>query len=94
MTIMNDIVAMAWAARSDERLSDGALYGKLAAEIERLRRVEAAARVVTEECRGDMTPSLGSMAKLEDALHAAWKARQPDEPIPASFIGPVGRHAR
>lgn len=32
-----DIVAMARAAGKDERLSDGALYGKLADEIERLR---------------------------------------------------------
>lgn len=37
MAIMEDIVAMAWAARADDRLSDGELYGKLAAEIERLR---------------------------------------------------------
>ncbi len=36
-----DIVAMARAAQRDERLSDGALYGKLADEIARLRaRVE------------------------------------------------------
>lgn len=35
---MEDIVAMARAAEKDERLSDGALYGKLANEIERLRR--------------------------------------------------------
>lgn len=32
-----DIVAMARAAERDERLSDGALYGKLADEISRLR---------------------------------------------------------
>ena len=31
-----DIVAMARAAQKDERLSDGALYGKLADAIERL----------------------------------------------------------
>ena len=34
---MEDIVAMARAAQRDERLSDGALYGKLADEIERSR---------------------------------------------------------
>jgi hypothetical protein len=32
-----DLIAMARAAMHDERLSDGALYGKLADEIERLR---------------------------------------------------------
>jgi hypothetical protein len=32
-----DIIAMARAAQKDERLSDGALYGKLADEIESLR---------------------------------------------------------
>jgi hypothetical protein len=37
MTREPDIVAMARAAEKDERLSDGALYGKLADEIERLR---------------------------------------------------------
>jgi hypothetical protein len=31
---MEDIVAMARAAEKDERLSDGALYGKLADRIE------------------------------------------------------------
>jgi tRNA U34 5-carboxymethylaminomethyl modifying GTPase MnmE/TrmE len=34
---IEDIVAMARAAYRDERLADGSLYGKLAAEIERLR---------------------------------------------------------
>lgn len=34
---IEDIVAMARAAYRDDRLADGALYGKLAAEIERLR---------------------------------------------------------
>lgn len=33
---MEDIVAMARAAEKDERLSDGALYGKLANRIETL----------------------------------------------------------
>lgn len=32
-----DLVAMARAAENDDRLADGALYGKLADEIERLR---------------------------------------------------------
>lgn len=41
---MTDIVAMARAAQADERLSDGALYGKLADEIERLRAEVAALR--------------------------------------------------
>jgi hypothetical protein len=34
---IEDIVAMARAAYRDDRLADGALYGKLADEIERLR---------------------------------------------------------
>jgi hypothetical protein len=38
---IEDIVAMARAAYRDDRLADGALYGKLADEIDRLRsRVE------------------------------------------------------
>lgn len=45
-------------------------------EIEALRKVEAAARKVVDECRGDFTPSLGSMAKLADALHSSWRRRQ------------------
>lgn len=46
-------------------------------EIEALRRVEAAARSLTEECSADMPPSLGSVATLVDALHfAAWSRRQ------------------
>lgn len=35
---MENIVAMARAAQRDDRLADGALYGKLADEIERLRK--------------------------------------------------------
>lgn len=35
---MEDIIAMARAAEKDERLSDGALYGKLADRIEQLER--------------------------------------------------------
>jgi len=35
---MDDLVQMARAAEKDERLSDGALYGKLANEIEGLRQ--------------------------------------------------------
>lgn len=42
-----DLVAMARAAMADERLSDGALYGKLADEIERLRE----ALRIAEKCR-------------------------------------------
>jgi len=34
---MENLIEMARAAQRDERLSDGALYGKLADEIERLR---------------------------------------------------------
>lgn len=44
-------------------------------EIEALRKVEATARVVNDEAAGDMPPSLGSMAKLADALHNAWQRR-------------------
>lgn len=35
--MMEDIVAMARAAQRDDRLADGALYGKLADEVESLR---------------------------------------------------------
>jgi hypothetical protein len=45
-----DLVAMARAAKADERLSDGALYGKLADEIERLRRL-------LKSCRAAMSHS-------------------------------------
>lgn len=38
MDAVEDLVAMARAAQRDERLSDGALYGKLADEIERLQK--------------------------------------------------------
>ena len=43
------------------------------AEIERLRTVRDAALAINEECRDGMSPSLGSLAKLSDALHAEWK---------------------
>jgi hypothetical protein len=36
-SLSEDIIAMARAAQRDDRLADGALYGKLADEIERLR---------------------------------------------------------
>ncbi len=45
-------------------------------EIECLRKVRDAARVVNDECQGDMTPSLGSMAKLADSLNLDWKRQQ------------------
>jgi hypothetical protein len=38
---IEDIVAMARAASRDDRLADGALYGKLADEIERFRMAVA-----------------------------------------------------
>lgn len=44
-------------------------------EIEALRKVEEAARIVNDEAAGGMSPSLGSMAKLADALHSAWRRR-------------------
>ena len=44
-------------------------------EIEVLRKVEAAARQVNNECSGDNTPSLGSMAELADALLEAHRRR-------------------
>jgi hypothetical protein len=44
-----DIVAMARAAQHDERLSDGALYGKLAAEIERLQDAKRRALAIADE---------------------------------------------
>jgi hypothetical protein len=37
-TYQAELLAMARAAQHDERLSDGALYGKLVYEIERLQR--------------------------------------------------------
>lgn len=45
-------------------------------EIEHLRKVRDAARAINEECTGDLPPSLGSLARLADALHSEWKARQ------------------
>jgi hypothetical protein len=44
-------------------------------EIERLRTVRDAALAINEECRDGMAPSLGSLAKLSDALHADWKMK-------------------
>ncbi|HSR79644.1 MAG TPA: hypothetical protein VLL28_02595 [Hyphomicrobiaceae bacterium] len=49
-----DIVAMARAAGKDERLSDGALYGKLADEIERLQGIEAVGRKMWHEAQAEI----------------------------------------
>src|SRR3990167_1219209 len=59
-------------------------------EIETLRKIESIAREVTEECRGDQTPALGTLARLEDALHAAWCRRNP-KPNPKPQISPVAK---
>ena len=44
-------------------------------EIERLREVERAARIVVDECSADKPPSLGSVAKLDEALLGAQRGR-------------------
>jgi hypothetical protein len=70
---MEDIVAMARAAQRDDRLADGALYGKLADEIEKLRHAltvlldEAMGFSVSgvyfdEECMGHKGPELARKA--------------------------------
>jgi chromosome segregation ATPase len=38
-----------------------------------LRHVADVARDLVEECRPGIAPSLGTLAKLEDALHTEWK---------------------
>lgn len=44
---------------------------------ERLRGVRDAAKVLVTECSGDLPPALGTVARLEDALHSAWSIDQP-----------------
>lgn len=68
---MSDLQPPAKAAKNDAEW--WAMY-----EIEALRKVEAAARQVVEECDGGrQAPALGSLAKLESALHESWRRRQP-----------------
>lgn len=46
-------------------------------EIERLQKIETAARQLVDECGGGQAPpSLGALATLESALFLAWKARK------------------
>ena len=45
-------------------------------EIETLLRVESIAREIAVECQGGtQAPALGTLARLEDALHTAWRRR-------------------
>lgn len=48
-------------------------------QIEALIRVRDMARALVEECRGDLPPSLGSLARLEDALAMEWKTRPAED---------------
>ena len=77
---IEDIVAMARAAYRDDRLADGALYGKLADEIERLRaRVEALKEtlgLLVDHQNGCPLPSYAdewnrAMAQAKDLLETA-----------------------
>ncbi len=63
-----DIVAMARAAEKDERLSDGALYGKLADEIERLR-------AALEVCASDWISAPGTVMGAAQDLSAEFRRR-------------------
>jgi hypothetical protein len=80
---IEDIVAMARAAYRDDRLADGALYGKLADEIERLRaRVEvletiraAAQALIDFEDADTYDPAGKGWEHFEENLRAALEAK-------------------
>lgn len=71
---MEDIVAMARAAQRDDRLSDGALYGKLADMIERQREALRHADIdlsmlLPEIANRDMAKSVRKTLDMIDALN-------------------------
>jgi hypothetical protein len=77
-----DIVAMARAAMRDERLSDGALYGKLADEIEILREALRPFAEIGEELQSGLrpdhkntlhwaVPTVGQLRHARDVFYAA-----------------------
>lgn len=43
----------------------------------RLRSIADVAKDLVEECRGDLPPSLGVLARLESALHIEWQESNP-----------------
>ena len=49
---------------------------RAAEEYALLLAVASAATDVVNECGPDLPPSLGSMARLADAVHAHWKFQQ------------------
>jgi hypothetical protein len=50
------------------------LMAEAAIEIERLRAVAVVAVALVHECDGGkIEPSLGTLARLESAIHIAWK---------------------
>lgn len=66
---MSDLVAMARAAEKDERLSDGALYGNLADEIERLKEMYRVSDAENDEMRAEIGRLRTVNKLLETALH-------------------------
>ncbi len=68
----------------------GETFSELADWTEDLVKVQAAALALTEECKGgDLPPALGTLAKLESALHVEWTARNTAKG-PAGDRGQVG----
>ena len=66
------------------------LHTEAANEIDRLRKIETAARALVEECNGGaQSPSLGVLAKLESALTVAWWAPYGAEARRSDDEGPV-----